>query len=388
MSVAEKQSEDAQRPIRVALFVRRLQDNALGRAYFLWQLAQVAGMSVEIFSAEGDEVWGPLAGTPFAADCHSVLADGDHPGFARFDLVIAVKPLPESFGIAERIAAASGTPLMIDVDDPDLEYELSLQYPLRRLGKLLLRGRRSRALYRARRRIRSYPTITSNPWLHARYGGIVIPHAREDTGPGRPHAERPPVIAFVGTNRPHKGVDELRAAVAATQAEGYSLTITDDPPHDAQPWERWVGSGNTLDEGLEMVRGSDVVVTPNRDGEHGRGQLPAKLIDAMLLGRAIVVTDVEPMPWAIGDAGLVARAGSAQSLSEALRRLADPALRERLGAAARERALRLFSLEANAPVFEEAVRSAIATGLAPAAGRRHPVRQSGPGAPAAPSTAA
>jgi hypothetical protein len=57
----------------------------------------------------------------------------------------------------------------------------------------------------------------------------------------------------------------------------------------------------------------------------------------MILGRAIVVINVPPMPWAHGNTGRVVRTGSKRAITTALRELASPSLRETLSRAARDR---------------------------------------------------
>ena len=84
-------------------------------------------------------------------------------------------------------------------------------------------------------------------------------------------------------------------------------------------------------------------------------QLPAKLVDAMALGRAVVASDVPPIRWALGGTGLLARPGDVDDLAAGLAALLDPQRRAELGAAAHRRALDLFSLPAVAPVFAEEV---------------------------------
>ena len=166
------------------------------------------------------------------------------------------------------------------------------------------------------------------------------------------------MVAFVGSNNAHKGLPQLRAAVAAVQDIGYTLVITDDRPEDAKPWERWTGR-TTMEVGTTLVSSADVVVIPSLDKPFARGQLPAKLVDAMILGRAVVVTDIEPMPWALGDTGIVIRPGSVRDISVALRYLSDPSTRQTLGSSARARALKMFIAAASVSKFEHAARSAI-----------------------------
>ncbi|QKV92694.1 DUF3492 domain-containing protein [Streptomyces sp. NA02950] len=79
---------------------------------------------------------------------------------------------------------------------------------------------------------------------------------------------------------------------------------------------------------------------------------PVGLVEAMLCGRATVSTDVGAVCEAIGGTGLVVPPRNPRALADAcLALLRDPARRARLGAAARARALELFTIEQNVAAF-------------------------------------
>ncbi|MEU5536054.1 glycosyltransferase [Streptomyces sp. NPDC020362] len=79
---------------------------------------------------------------------------------------------------------------------------------------------------------------------------------------------------------------------------------------------------------------------------------PITLAEAMFCGRATVSTDVGAVVEAIGGTGLVVPPRNPRALAEAcVALLRDPERRERLGAAARARALELFTVEQNIAAF-------------------------------------
>ncbi|PTM91340.1 DUF3492 domain-containing protein [Streptomyces sp. VMFN-G11Ma] len=79
---------------------------------------------------------------------------------------------------------------------------------------------------------------------------------------------------------------------------------------------------------------------------------PISLVEAMFCGRATVSTDVGAVVEVIGGTGLVVPPRNPRALGEAcLALLRDPERRERLGAAARARALELFTVEQNTTAF-------------------------------------
>ncbi|WP_312871443.1 DUF3492 domain-containing protein, partial [Streptomyces lonarensis] len=79
---------------------------------------------------------------------------------------------------------------------------------------------------------------------------------------------------------------------------------------------------------------------------------PVQLVESMFCARATVSTDVGAVCEAIGGTGLVVPPRNPRALADAcLDLLADPARRERLGGAARARALELFTVEQSLAAF-------------------------------------
>ena len=347
---------------RVVIVTPNFENNSLGRTWCLWQLTRALGWPTEVVGVKGTGVWQPLAGTGFAADCvvpesadRAAALPAVRAAIARADLVIAVKPLTTSLGVALQVR--DGVPLLADVDDPDIEVRTDwrpLAERLRRPGFLPSR----RVLRRLGDAVREVPRIVSNPVLQRMYGGDVVPHVR-DAGPAPEWSDRTePVVRFVGSVRGHKGVDVLRRAVAGLADDGAVLEVTAAAPSDAAAREHWLGT-TSVERGAALVREADVIAVPSLPTLWTPAQLPAKLIDAMIAGRAIVASAAEPVVWALDGTGVLVPAGDADALREALRGLRSPQRRRELGEAARQRALSTFTVEAVAPGFERAATAAM-----------------------------
>lgn len=346
--------------MKITFITENMSSNSTGRTYCLWLLAEHLGWSSTVLTTLGEVPWTPIQGSPFAESLHRVDRNKVFEAIpSDTDLIVAVKPLARSLGLALRASRRLRLPVLVDIDDPDLELRIREDHPLPlRLARLARHPvSRIRDLIYRRAALQLASTV-SNPWLQERYGGVIIPHVRPDYGPGRLTSEPGIRVVFVGTNHRHKGVQLLRTAVQELRNEGFELTVTDEAPNDATPWENWVGQ-TSLEEGIQLVRNADIVALPSLAGPQTVGQLPAKLIDAMILGRAIAVADVDAMPWAVGDAGLVFQQGSLSSLKNALTSLRDPHVRRELGERARARALSTFSVDAVAPAFERACLDAV-----------------------------
>ncbi|MEU6310219.1 DUF3492 domain-containing protein [Streptomyces sp. NPDC047014] len=96
---------------------------------------------------------------------------------------------------------------------------------------------------------------------------------------------------------------------------------------------------------------------------------PLTLAEAMFCGRATVSTDVGAVREVIGGTGLVVPPRNPRALAEAcLSLLGDPERAGRLGAAARARALELFTVEQNVTAFQETYLRLLARGSGRAAG--------------------
>ncbi|MFE2877314.1 GT4 family glycosyltransferase PelF [Streptomyces roseus] len=96
---------------------------------------------------------------------------------------------------------------------------------------------------------------------------------------------------------------------------------------------------------------------------------PITLAEAMLCGRATVSTDVGAVCEVIGGTGLVVPPRNPRALADAcLSLLRDPERAHRLGAAARARALELFTVEQNVAAFREIYLELLARGPARAQG--------------------
>jgi glycosyltransferase involved in cell wall biosynthesis len=137
----------------------------------------------------------------------------------------------------------------------------------------------------------------------------------------------PPVVLYAGRLVPEKGIEDLVAS-----ADGLQLVVAGDGPlRDRVP--RALGFV-PHEELQELYARAAVVVCPSRS--EGFGLVCA---EAMAHGRAVVATRVGGLVDLVrdGETGLLVEPGDREGLRAAIDRLlADPALRRRLGEAARK----------------------------------------------------
>ncbi|WP_051551257.1 glycosyltransferase family 4 protein [Nocardioides sp. URHA0020] len=158
-----------------------------------------------------------------------------------------------------------------------------------------------------------------------------------------------PVAIWVGVLAPVKRVDLLLDAVAA--APGLRLLVAGDGPLRDEVGRRAaepdlagrVELAGWVDDPSGLLARADVYVLTS-DAEN----CPLSLLEAMAAGLPVVATTVGGVPEVVRDGvdGLLCPAGDAAALAAALRRLsADPHLRARLGASARQRVLDSYTLD-------------------------------------------
>jgi len=216
------------------------------------------------------------------------------------------------------------------------------------------------------------------------FGGDVLYHVRDAAriDPARVDASRLRAalglddrlwVGFVGTVRPHKGLPDLVEALArfaGPKAPGL-LVLGADPgdPVVTEPSDharRTLGAPRVRirqpfpDSQLpEHVALADVIATPSRDMPHSRGQLPAKLFDAMAMARPVVATAVNDVREVLGEGGLVVPPADPDALADAIGRLADATLRRRLGRNGRARLVERYSFPVGRRVLAEFVERAV-----------------------------
>ena len=156
-------------------------------------------------------------------------------------------------------------------------------------------------------------------------------------------------VGYVGRLEPHKGVEVLVAAVAATP--GTELEIVGGGPSHAavvDAVERSGASGRVRlsgfvdpDQLAGIYRRFDVVAVPSLETPSWIEQFGRVALEAMASGVAVVVSDSGSLPEVVADAGLLVPPGDVDALAAALARLRDqPEERARLAGAGRRRAAR------------------------------------------------
>lgn len=195
----------------------------------------------------------------------------------------------------------------------------------------------------------------------------------------------PDTLVWVGRAEPAKDLiallhafAEVRRAAPDTRLRIFATAVAPDYLADcrslaAQLFPDEAADSVTVGENpvtFEEIGGPDAPTTAEA---YGAGRVvvlssviegfPVTLAEAMLCGRATVSTDVGAVCEVIGGTGLVVPPRNPRALAEAcLSLLQDPERAQRLGAAARARALELFTVEQNVAAFQEIYLRLLAKG--------------------------
>jgi glycosyltransferase involved in cell wall biosynthesis len=377
---------------KVAVLAWDLGHNPFGRAWVLADLLR-ADYDVEIWGSQfdryGSDIWAPMR--------HSSIPVRRFPGatFPEFldtledaarridaDALYVSKPRLPSLALGVLAKELWNRPLLVDVDDfePsffDEEEPLGLDDLLRRIDDDDLALPFGRLWTRACDSVvRSADQLTvSNSELEARYGGILVPHARDEElfDPARYDraaarrrlglGEDDRLLLFGGTPRAHKGIVDLLEALDEIGDEHLRLGVfrsreLEELREAIGPLDRWLMPmrRHGFDELPGLLAATDLSCALQAPGHPvSRFQMPAKVTDAMAMGVPCLVTPVPPLQPLIDKDVLEVFDGD-RPLAERVREIFDrPEETAERARRAREVFLESFSYAAVRPTASEAI---------------------------------
>ena len=373
--------------MKISVLTPDLSHNCLGRAYMLARILQ-RRYDVEIAGPLfGEGLWAPLA---MARDVpiKSLSVRGPMTNAKVLalrnqldgDVVYASKPRFPSYGVGLIEKLAHRSPVVLDIDDWETGFIRDARRARTRrrdVSTLLSDMVYDTTVALAENLTGLADGITvSNTFLRNRFGGVIVWHGR-DTEAFRPdrvsretaraaHDIRPEeqVVMFLGSPGPHKGVEDLIEAVRRIREPDVTLALVglpDGTPYGAQLrslgasalGSRFRGIGfQPFDKVPEFLAMADVVVVPQRKSLATEGQMPAKVFDAMAMGKPIVASAVADLPYVLRDCGKIVEPGAVDEISTAIQGLlADPTGAANLGRRARQRCVEEFSWDALEPIL-------------------------------------
>jgi glycosyltransferase involved in cell wall biosynthesis len=253
-------------------------------------------------------------------------------------------------------AAVRGRPYVVSVDATPVQVDAMGEWYQHRQGPRYIEAPK-RTWYRTVLK-RATAVVAWSEWasksLQDDYGvpaaKILVAHPGASTAVfNLPREDDPGTlrILFVGGNFVRKGGDTLLAAFRSIRRPGLELVLVTEADVPVEPGvrvERGIAPGS--ERLLREYARADIFCLPTLGD-----CTPVAVEEAMAAGLPVLTTPVGANAETVvhGETGLLVPVSDEQGLADALRSIVDDRLeRQRMGAAARERARRLLSAEENA----------------------------------------
>lgn len=374
--------------MQIAVITPDMSNNATMRAYWLADLLS-HNHEVNIIGPQfGDEIY---AVVPDDIPLNPTAASPIVPRFLRAasqliddisaDLVIAVKPRISSYGTALWHRRRCGTPVVLDIDDWEIGFRLDGGYLKAAVLALPSLAHVDGIGWLAilEQLVRHADAVTvSNPWLQARFGGQEVVHPRDtdmwdperfSRDEARSRLNLPAddkIVMFLGKPLAQKGTGDLVEAALIGDEPAWSLHLVGGSAEQFAPSGRIGAASHIRVHGLQpyerapmWIAAADVMVVPQRALPSARGQLPAKIFDAMSMSRPLVTTEVGPIPAIVGDAAKIIPPADPPRLRQAIDHLiASPMERQELARLGKSRFESKYAPERLRETLEAAVVSA------------------------------
>ncbi len=273
------------------------------------------------FEQLGSQIWEPLREGPIPV----ISYHGDnYPDFDRFlqtlaptiesDIILVCKPRMPSLQLGLLMKKFWNRPLILDIDDYEQAFfNDRAKYQVKDLKKPYSRiwTDMAETLIPCADHI-----LVSNHTLQEKYGGTVIPHARNEqifnpdlySGTERRKelgiSEDDKIILFLGSPRRHKGLFELLKAIKACGDARYKLCIMgafndkdlEEELYSLGEEHLLTFSNQPFENAAKNMSIADLVcLLQDPDDEISNYQLPAKAVDAIAMGVPVLAFRVPPL---------------------------------------------------------------------------------------------
>jgi glycosyltransferase involved in cell wall biosynthesis len=359
--------------VKISVLCFDLSSNAFGRAWLLAQaLSGVYDVEIIGTSRKGG-IWAPMSDLEIPVK--EFMWDR-YPKFSRIkknildaidgDIILASKLMPTSFGIGLQKKYSSGIPLIVDIDDWELGFFYHSGF-WGGVGRFLNFSNPNGLPYvwRMERLVGEADAVSvSNRFLQKKFKGVLLPHCR-DTSVLDPQKFNPDeikerigladkkVVMFLGTPRPHKGIDDLLIALKQINIPGLRLVIIGAENRqeflkgvDQSIRDRVVVLTKIPFQNLpEFLSAADIIAIPQRQTSDSVGQIPARLFDAMSMAKPIIATRVSDIPEVLEDCGYLVDPSEPSQLADCIQYiLSHPGEAIAKGYAARERCKQRYDI--------------------------------------------
>ncbi|MBP7828548.1 MAG: glycosyltransferase [Kiritimatiellae bacterium] len=296
------------------------------------------------------------------------------------DVIVAVKAFADTVPVALREKRRRGAKVVVYLDEWD--GALFYQLPKAARWKSVLRNLRfpleepwhpwiERMIRRADL------VISTSTWLQRKFGGRIV-HMGVDTDFFRPSPPEQAAalkkecgleglrcIVFGGVVRPHKGIEVILDAlvrlgrpdarfVIVGPVNEHVRQLQSDPAYRTYLTALGPQPAARMPEFLSLA---DLIVLPLKDNLLARTQMPCKSFEALAMGRPVIGSAVSDLPLVLEGCGRVVPPDDPAALAAAIADVLDhPAEARRMGEAAREKCIRLYSRAVTEQALVAAIR--------------------------------
>ena len=392
-TITQRKSVDAVPKIKVTVIAWDLTHNPLGRTYLLADVLR-QDYDVELIGAKfarfGDEVWEPLR------DCSRVTikafpGDNFPEHFSHMediakqiegDVIYVSKPRLPSLELAILAKLYQNRPVILDVDDYELGWFKNREPLTLEAVKTQRHKRDFNCPYHetwsrySESLIPLFERLTvSNEALRKKFGGMILPHIRDehDFDPAlyfrdEIRAElgftpKDKVVLFIGTPRMHKGVAQIADALRKSHQPDYKLLIVGSPVDaesqrlfsDVDPRHvKVIPNISFGDLPRYLCIGDLICLLQDGSGVTSQFQMPAKFTDGLSMGIPMLGTNVPPLVNLAND-GLVELLGDTPLDRKIDEIFGNYETYKQRAERNRETFLREYSYDANLPKLKRAI---------------------------------
>ncbi|CAN5190853.1 hypothetical protein BH09PAT2_BH09PAT2_01460 [soil metagenome] len=345
-----------------------LSNNSLGRAYILAKMLS-RKYEVEIIGPQfGNSIWSPVAkdtSIPYIMLSDSLRDLKNNLKKIDGDIIYAIKPYGTSYGYALVKKFINKKPVILDEDDWDFGFFLDktkkqLFHDIFHIDLFNINNPLYTYLFGKLAFLADDITVSSS-FLQRKFGGTIIPHARDaamfnvnsnevEKLKKKYNSENKTIIMFFGSVRKHKGIDIIVNALDRLDTKNILFMIVgvNEESQKIIPQRLYIKTLPTQDftKLPAILSMADLVILPQKKSPATVGQIPAKVFDAMALGKPIIASDVSDLPLILKDCGLIFKAEDSADLQNRIEFvLQNPNEAKILGIKAKEKFNTLYSFD-------------------------------------------
>lgn len=390
----------------ITFLVSTLSANAFGRAYLLAEMMSPA-WDIEFVGFHEGNIWRPCQNNRWPIK--GVVKPGPNALSKEYrksvlklallvegNIVIACKVWPWIIDAAKIIQKRRGIPVILDIDDWELGWNFPVT-PSSLIREIIYKLRNPEGLFFSwiydiiTQKI-GFEKIVSNSFLQNRFNGTQVQHACDsdvmnpykildkDSCRKRFDLQKDAFyIGFIGTPRVHKGIDTIIEALAIIRKNLPEIWIKENK----LSLIRFLVAGISEQESKDKIYDSqrdiidfihtfskkelpvvvnciDVSLMPQKDLPCCRGQLPAKLFDAMAMEKPVIASAVSDIPLIIEGAGIIIPPDSPLKLAEAIIYLwKNPKKIKKMGKNGRKKCVEKYSYKALFKILDKLCSNAL-----------------------------